>query len=64
MPVMPSRSAKVSASCGFITALAIGRYFQQRGNTLTLLLCGGDKGSQDKDILAAKRLAAEWSASP
>ena len=39
-------------------------YFQQRGNTLTLLLCGGDKGSQDKDILVAKRLAAEWSASP
>jgi putative addiction module killer protein len=39
-------------------------YFQQRGNTLIVLLCGGDKGSQDKDILAAKRLAAEWSASP
>jgi putative addiction module killer protein len=37
-------------------------YFQQRGNTLIVLLCGGDKGSQDKDIKAARRLAAKWSA--
>ena len=39
-------------------------YFQQRGDTIIVLLCGGDKGSQDKDIKAARRLAAEWSASP
>ena len=29
--------------------------------TVLVLLCGGDKGSQSKDISTAKRLAAEWS---
>jgi len=57
---MPSLSARVSASCGFIMALGIV-YFQQRGTTIIVLLCGGDKGSQAKDIEAAKRLASEWS---
>jgi putative addiction module killer protein len=36
-------------------------YFQKRGNTVLVLLCGGDKGSQSKDIMTAKRLADEWS---
>lgn len=36
-------------------------YFQKRGNTIILLLCGGDKRTQDRDIKTAKRLAAEWS---
>ncbi|EUC00557.1 addiction module killer protein [Rhizobium sp. CF080] len=36
-------------------------YFQQRGNLLIVLRCGGDKSSQAKDIKAAKRLAMEWS---
>jgi putative addiction module killer protein len=36
-------------------------YFQRRGNTVLVLLCGGDKGTQSKDIVMAKRLAAEWS---
>jgi len=36
-------------------------YFQQRGNTIILLLCGGDKRTQDQDIRLAWRLAAEWS---
>ena len=35
-------------------------YYQQRGATIIVLLCGGDKGSQAKDIETAKRLAAEW----
>jgi putative component of toxin-antitoxin plasmid stabilization module len=26
-----------------------------------ILLCGGDKQTQDRDIKTAKRLAAEWS---
>jgi len=33
-------------------------YFVKRGSTLILLLCGGDKSTQTKDIKAAKKLAA------
>jgi putative addiction module killer protein len=36
-------------------------YFQKRRNTIIVLLCGGDKSTQAKDINAAKRLAKEWS---
>lgn len=36
-------------------------YFQQRGDILIVLLCGGDKGSQGKDIKLAKKLSQEWS---
>jgi putative addiction module killer protein len=36
-------------------------YFQRRGNTIIVLLCGGDKSTQAKDIKSAKRLAKEWS---
>lgn len=36
-------------------------YFQKRGNTIIVLLCGGDKATQKKDIKTAKRLAKEWS---
>jgi len=36
-------------------------YFKQRGDTIAILLCGGDKRTQDRDIKTAKRLAAEWS---
>ena len=35
-------------------------YFHKRGDTIIVLLCGGDKSTQAKDIKAAKRLAAEW----
>ncbi len=34
-------------------------YYAQRGSTLLILLCGGDKSTQDKDIEAAKKLAKE-----
>ena len=36
-------------------------YFQKRGNTIIVLLCGGDKSTQEKDIKAARRIAAQWS---
>jgi putative addiction module killer protein len=35
--------------------------FQRRGLLLLVLLCGGDKSSQARDIVAAKKLAKEWS---
>jgi putative addiction module killer protein len=35
-------------------------YFQKRGKTVIVLLCGGDKSTQAKDIKTAKRLANEW----
>jgi len=36
-------------------------YFKKRGRTIVILLCGGNKSTQAKDIETAKRLAAEWS---
>ncbi|WP_039559626.1 type II toxin-antitoxin system RelE/ParE family toxin [Pseudomonas flexibilis] len=39
-------------------------YFQQRGNELVILLCGGDKASQQHDIETAKRLALAWRTQP
>lgn len=35
-------------------------YFQQRGGTIIVLLCGGDKSTQSNDILLAKKLAKKW----
>jgi putative addiction module killer protein len=36
-------------------------YFKKRGSTIVILLCGGHKSTQSKDIKTAKRLAEEWS---
>ena len=35
-------------------------YFITRGPELIVLLCGGDKDSQRRDIERAKSMAAEW----
>jgi putative addiction module killer protein len=35
-------------------------YFGERGNNLIVLLCGGDKSSQDKDIEKAKEYWQEY----
>lgn len=35
-------------------------YFQQRGKEVVLLLCGGDKRTQQQDIETAQHLAAKW----
>ncbi len=34
-------------------------YYIRRGARIVVLLCGGDKGSQNRDILRARRLADE-----
>ena len=34
-------------------------YFRKRGNTVIILLCGGDKSTQTRDIKTAKRLLEE-----
>jgi putative addiction module killer protein len=34
-------------------------YFVQRGKILVIILCGGDKASQSRDIATAKTLAKE-----
>lgn len=34
-------------------------YFTRRGRTIILLLCGGDKSSQDQDIRRAQQLVKE-----
>jgi putative addiction module killer protein len=34
-------------------------YYAQRGSMLLILLCGGDKSTQEKDIETAKKLAKE-----
>jgi putative addiction module killer protein len=35
-------------------------YFTWRGNTLIVLLCGGDKRKQDEHIARAIKLAKSW----
>ncbi|QOJ09037.1 type II toxin-antitoxin system RelE/ParE family toxin [Nitrosomonas sp. H1_AOB3] len=36
-------------------------YFQRWRNLLIVLLCGGDKSTQARDIATAKKLSKEWS---
>ncbi|OZI20347.1 hypothetical protein CAL26_22830 [Bordetella genomosp. 9] len=36
-------------------------YFELRGSTVIVLLCGGSKGTQSRDIIKAKKLASKWS---
>lgn len=35
-------------------------HFARRGDTIIVLLCGGDKGSQSRDIARAQALAEEF----
>lgn len=36
-------------------------YFTRVGDRIVVLLCGGDKGSQQRDIRLARKLALDWS---
>lgn len=35
-------------------------YFKHSGTTIIILLCGGDKSSQGRDIQLAKQIAKQW----
>ena len=35
-------------------------YFMRRGTTVVILLCGGDKRTQQKDIERAREMADDW----
>ncbi|MFF7061310.1 type II toxin-antitoxin system RelE/ParE family toxin [Pseudomonas sp. NPDC008258] len=35
-------------------------YFHQAGSTFVILLCGGDKSSQQRDIKAAHQILRSW----
>lgn len=35
-------------------------YFTRRGDTVVILLCGGDKRTQQADIARARALAEQW----
>ena len=41
------------------TILAYRIYFARRGDILVILRCGGDKGSQARDIARAKAMAEQ-----
>jgi putative component of toxin-antitoxin plasmid stabilization module len=47
------------ASVAFTTELGIGVYLVQRGETLCVVLCGGNKSIQQKDSERTKQLARE-----
>ena len=35
-------------------------YYTERNGMILILLAGGDKSTQDKDIVKARKLAQEW----
>jgi putative addiction module killer protein len=35
-------------------------YFRQMGSVIIVLLCAGDKSTQDRDIKTAKEISAQW----
>ena len=58
--VTSSRSAAASRRLRIDYGPGYRVYYLQESETLILLLCGGDKSSQDGDIKTAQRIAKEW----
>jgi putative addiction module killer protein len=58
---MPPLSAKACPSCGSTNTNGPGYrvYYKQQGRELVILLAGGDKRTQTKDIVTALRLARD-----
>ncbi|MCZ7653593.1 MAG: type II toxin-antitoxin system RelE/ParE family toxin [Rhodocyclaceae bacterium] len=56
-----NRSARAYPRCGFTTSRAARVYFKRSGLEVLILLAGGDKSTQGKDIKTALKLARELS---
>lgn len=52
---------RTATSCRIVAGPGYRIYIKRQGGEIIILLCGGDKSTQNKDIRAAKRLAKEWS---
>ena len=59
MAVTSSRLAKALAKMRLAYGSGYRIYYKQMGKTIVLILCGGDKSSQDEDIKRAKQIAAQ-----
>ena len=56
---MSGQSAIRVPRCGAALDLVTGVDFTQRDGLVVILLCGGDKSSQTRDIRTAKELVAQ-----
>ena len=59
---MSSQSVRASRSFRLTYGPGYRVYYLRDGDTLILLLVGGDKSTQHNDISKAHELAAEWHA--
>ena len=55
-----NRWARELANCEFSRGPAIESITECTARLLVILLCGGDKASQSKDIVRAKKFWVEW----
>ena len=57
---MPVQSGTAFLNNASTTAPGYRLYFMRDSQTTIVLLCGGDKDSQQRDIARAKQIADEW----